>query len=139
MLRILCDDDKLMPVRAHKRDAGLDLRAADNYRLIPGEVTKVSTGIKIEIPKGYAGFIYPRSGLATKHGIVLANTVGIVDSDYRGEIICALNTRHVYDIQKYDRIAQLIIQPVYLMNPQMSATLSETDRGEGGFGHTGKY
>lgn len=139
MLKVICEDEGLMPVRAHRTDAGLDLKAAEGYTLYPGEVTKVHTGIRVEIPKGYAGFIYPRSGLAIDHGVTLVNTVGVIDSDYRGEIICALTAREQYFIYKYERIAQMVIQPVSLTIPQKYESLQKTVRGEGGFGHTGKH
>ena len=150
MFRVYCNDIECYPKRAHVTDAGLDLKAADNFTVRENEITKVHTGIHIEIPQGFAGFIYPRSGLATKYGLILANTVGVIDSDYRGEIICAmtLDTRKFrreddkhYDICKYDRIAQLVILPIWtgiLENVDKFYKLSDTKRGEGGFGHTGK-
>lgn len=146
MLKIYCEDKHCLPERAHPTDAGLDLRAACDYELSPNNVVLVRTGIRLEIGKGYAGFIYPRSGLASKKGITLANTVGIIDSDYRGEIMCAITWTGVgsagnpysrYRIRKYDRIAQLVIQKIWIGQPIVIDELSETERGEGGFGHTG--
>lgn len=145
MFRVYCKDIECYPKRAHVTDAGLDLRADNTYYLIGKDVTKVHTGIHIEIPQGFAGFIFPRSGLSSKHGVILANTVGVIDSDYRGEIICAmqLDGRNVeYVIEKYERIAQLVIMPVWqgvLENVDELYKLSNTQRGEGGFGHTGKH
>jgi dUTP pyrophosphatase len=147
-LRVYCKKDQAYPERAHPTDAGLDLKADKDYALIPGVPVKVHTGIHIEIPEGYAGFIYPRSGLATKEGIVLANIVGVIDSDYRGEIICAMiwnlnSTINPYvrkKIKKGQRIAQLVVSPVWtgeLERVESLEDLSNTMRGEGGFGHTG--
>lgn len=145
MLKIYCEDKHCFPERAHPTDAGLDLRASREYELMPNKVTLIDTGIRLEIPYGMAGFIYPRSGLASKKNIVLANTVGIIDSDYRGKIYCAIkwggapgdNPYARYRVQKYDRIAQLVIQKVWIGKPEFINELSDTERGEGGFGHTG--
>jgi dUTP pyrophosphatase len=145
MFRVYCKDIECYPKRAHVTDAGLDLKAAESYHVYGWEVTKIRTGIHIEIPQGFAGFIFPRSGLASKHGVILANSVGVIDSDYRGEIICAMRLRDPdskYIIQKYERIAQLVIMPVWqgvLENVDELYKLSDTQRGDGGFGHTGKH
>ena len=145
MFRVYCKDLECYPKRANVTDAGLDLRAAEDYIVTQDSVTKVHTGIHIEIPQGWAGFIYPRSGLATNHGLYLANSTGVIDCDYRGEIICAMrlhNSMEAYEIKKYERIAQLVIMPVWvgiLENVDELYKLSDTERGEGGFGHTGKH
>lgn len=144
MFRVYCKDLECYPKRANPTDAGLDLRAAEDYVVTQDSVTKVHTGIHIEIPQGWAGFIYPRSGLATNHGLYLANSTGVIDCDYRGEIICAMrlhSSMEAYKIKKYERIAQLVIMPVWvgiLENVDELYKLSDTERGEGGFGHTGK-
>lgn len=143
--RIYAFDKKCLPKRAHKTDAGLDLCASARYVLTENETVKVDTGINVEIPKGYAGFIYPRSGLATKYGITLANTIGVIDSDYRGPVICVLKFEprdygNMYCIERYDRIAQLVIAPVYLTDYEVAEwpeELDETERGQGGFGSSG--
>ena len=129
------------PERAHFTDAGLDLKASKETNISVGAVEKVSAGIKVEIPPGHVGMVFPRSGLGTKKGIVLANTVGIIDADYRGEVFLFLkNTGSLdYRIEQFERIAQLVIVPC-MIGDYMSveeSELSNTDRGEGGFGHTG--
>jgi len=141
MLLINIMDEGCGPERAHFLDAGLDLKSREEATLSPGEVRKIPCGVKVEIPSGHVGMVFPRSGLGAKKGIVLANTVGIIDSDYRGEIICFMkNTGSFeYTIDKYERIAQLVIVPCligefFAVNEE---ELSDTDRGEGGFGHTG--
>jgi|SRR5210317_1642992 len=139
-LRLYCEDPLCEPTRAHPSDAGLDLRASETIHFGPNEIQKVNTGIHIEIAYGFVGLIFPRSGLATKEGITLANTVGVIDSDYRGPIICALHSKFTYTINKYDRIAQLLVVPIALPTVELVGSLeqlSNTKRGEGGFGHTG--
>ena len=111
------------------------------HTIAPGETVLVHTGINMEIPYGYFGAIYPRSGLATKRGLRCANCVGVVDADYRGEIMVALynDSAMTQAVELHDRIAQMVIQPY--ARPQMFEVvneLSETERGSGGFGHTGK-
>lgn len=139
MLKVYCKDIECKPYRKHPTDAGLDLRSAEIKVLHPSYVTKVRTGIHVEIPPGYVGLIFPRSGLSTKYGVRLANTVGVIDSDYRGEIICALTTSSLFTIREYERIAQLVVVPVMtdwaLVNNLNE--LSSTERGDGGFGSTG--
>ena len=121
--------------------AGYDLYAATNYEIEiqPHETVKVDTGIAIEIPKGYFGAIYARSGLATKQGLRPANCVGIIDSDYRGPVIVALHndTTSRKRISIGERIAQLVIQPYLNVDFNVVDELTDTDRGEGGFGSTG--
>ena len=131
--------DAIEPTRGSEYAAGLDLYAAEDTYVDKGGVVSVGTGIAIEIPPGYFGAIYARSGLATKQGLRPANCTGIVDSDYRGEIIVPLfNDSVVFrEIHKGDRIAQLVIQPyanVYMIDADV---LSSTARGSGGFGSTG--
>jgi dUTP pyrophosphatase len=149
MLKVYCKDKNCYPEKAHYTDAGADLKAVKDYELSPNTVTKIHTGIYVEIPHGYAGFIYPRSGLSTRNGLVLANTVGVIDSDYRGEIICAMkwipgyklsNPYTKFKINKYDRIAQLVVTPIVqkvFIKVDNLEDLSDTKRGDGGFGHTG--
>lgn len=122
--------------------AGADLYAAtDNDILIPsGETVFVPTGISMEIPTGYVGLIFARSGLACKKGVAPANKVGVIDSDYRGEIMVALHNHSKTDviISKGDRIAQISLIPYLTANFIESDNLSSTERGVGGFGSTGK-
>ena len=129
-----------IPSYAYSGDAGMDLRASESLTLQPFERALVPTGLAIALPEGYAGFVLPRSGLAIKHGITVVNTPGLIDSNYRGELKVILqNTNpHVsFTIHVGDRIAQLVVMPV----PHMSFTpvdvLSNTERGEGGFGSSG--
>ena len=122
--------------------AGADLYAAtDNDILIPSKETVfVPTGISMEIPTGYVGLIFARSGLACKKGVAPANKVGVIDSDYRGEIMVALHNHSKTDviISKGDRIAQISLIPYITANFIESDNLSSTERGVGGFGSTGK-
>ena len=144
-LKIYCEDPNCRPTRAHSTDAGLDLRAAVSVSLsIINTPVAIPTGVNIEIPPGYVGLIFPRSGLASKQGIILANTIGVIDSDYRGEVICMVKKTQggLYRIEQYERIAQLVIIPCDLSQPEFVnkfEELSITERGEGGFGHTGKH
>jgi len=142
MILYYCEDDNLVPERQHETDAGLDLKASEELALLPEVTCLMNTGVKVEIPPGYVGLVFPRSGLASKKGIVLANTVGVIDSDYRGYIMCAVrNTSNVpYTIKKYERIAQLVVVPCLVGTPYRvyhEDELTNTERGEGGFGHTG--
>lgn len=129
-----------LPNYAYAGDAGLDLRSAEDVTLAPLERRLVSTGLAVAIPEGYAGFVQPRSGLALKEGLSMANTPGLVDSHYRGELkICALNLDPNRDlfIAKGERIAQLVIQAVPNVEVVEVDTLDETERGQGGFGSSG--
>lgn len=134
-------DRQCWPNRSHKTDAGADLRAREEVEIGVGEAAPVPVGIKIEVPIGYVGLIFPRSGLATKKRLTLTNTIGVIDSDYRGEIICHMvnNGSFKYKINKYDRIAQLVVVPCLIGEcvEVDEEDLSDTQRGDGGFGHTG--
>ncbi len=120
--------------------AGADLYALEGEVLQPGQTVLVHTGIALEIPEGYAGLIYARSGLATKRGLAPANKVGVIDADYRGEIMVALHNHSGAEqsIDAGERIAQLVIAPFLRVDFTETDGLSETDRGAGGFGSTGK-
>lgn len=131
-----------VPTRGSAQAAGWDLYAGVNYEveILPHETVKIDTGIAIEIPDGYFGAIYARSGLATNYGLRPANCVGVIDSDYRGNIIVALHndTNYRQKIAINERIAQLIIQPYLPVSFNVVVDdLSSTERGEGGFGSTG--
>lgn len=133
--------DASIPARAHASDAGLDLHAAEPTRIPPGERASVGTGIAVEIPRGHAGLVLPRSGLAARHGVTLVNSPGLIDSGYRGEIrVLLLNTdRHEsFEIAPGDRIAQLLITPVADAAPVESSDLTASARGAGGFGSSGR-
>ena len=132
----------IIPTKGSEHAAGLDLYACidtNELAINPHETKKVGTGLAAEIPEGYFGAIFARSGLATKQGLRPANCVGVVDSDYRGEIIVALHNDSQYFavINNHDRIAQLVILPYLDVNLNEVDDLSDTKRGEGGFGSTG--
>ena len=130
-----------LPTRAHDGDAGLDLYAAEDATLGPGERTSVGTGIAVEIPPGHAGLVLPRSGLAARHGIALVNAPGLIDSGYRGELrVLLLNTdRHEsFEVRRGERIAQLLVTPFAPAEPVFAAELAASERGAGGFGSSGR-
>lgn len=132
----------VIPTYGTEFSAGADLYACtDESITVPaGATVKIKTGIAIELPEGYAGLVYARSGLATKRGLAPANKVGVIDSDYRGEIMVMLHNHSDKDeiIESAERIAQLIITPYVKGIFETSDSLSDTVRGEGGFGSTGR-
>ena len=137
----LLEEDLPMPRYQNEGDAGLDLPSRVDYVLNPGERAKIPTGIAVAIPRGYAGFVLPRSGLASRNGISLVNSPGLVDSGYRGEMaIIMINTdkHEAFHIKRGDRIAQLVIQRVEEVKLIRREELDDTARGEGGFGSTGR-
>jgi dUTP pyrophosphatase len=130
------------PVYAHPGDAGADLVAAEDVELAPGERVMVPTGIALALPDGYAAFVHPRSGLATRLGVTIVNAPGTVDAGYRGEIkVTLLNTdiRDTVRLRRGDRVAQLVIQRVERAVFHEVETLPGSARGDGGFGSTGGY
>ncbi|HAQ04976.1 MAG: dUTP diphosphatase [Acidimicrobiales bacterium] len=135
-------DDATIPIYAKSGDAGADLVAAESVVLDPGGGRAlISTGVAIAIPKGFAGFVQPRSGLALKHGITCLNTPGLIDSGYRGELkVLLINTdpNETFEINKGERIAQLVIQKVEECNFQEVEELPDSERGETGFGSSGR-
>ena len=135
------DASARLPTRANGDDAGLDLYAVEAARLAPGERASVGTGVAVEIPPGHAGLVLPRSGLAARHGIALVNAPGLIDSGYRGELrVLLLNTDRdaEFAIEPGDRIAQLLIVPFVAAMPIASVELAASERGEGGFGSSGR-
>ena len=130
-----------LPVYSSAAAAGADLRACleEDVIIRPGKTEMISTGLAMEVPEGYAGLIYARSGLASKRGLAPANTVGVIDSDYRGEIMVALHnhSEEAAVISHGERIAQLIITPYLTAEFTEKEVLEETERGFGGFGSTG--
>ena len=122
--------------------AGADLYACIENKIIiePGQTSFVGTGLTMEIPAGLAGFIYARSGLACKKGLAPANKVGVIDSDYRGEIIVALYNHgsEPIEVENEERVAQMVIAPYISAVYEEAESLEETSRGEGGFGSTGR-
>ncbi len=134
------NEDVVLPSYAYAGDAGLDLRSYEDVELKPLERKLVSTGLAIAIPEGYAGFVQPRSGLAAKLGLSIVNTPGLIDSHYRGElkvILINLNQEETILLEKGERIAQLVIQKVPVVELVEVEELDKTDRGEGGFGSSG--
>lgn len=129
------------PRRAHEGDAGYDLHAAEAAVLDPGARASVGTGIAVAIPPGRAGLVLPRSGLAARHGVTLANAPGLIDSSYRGELrVLLLNTdrRQRFEVAVGDRIAQLVIVRLDAAELREERELDETVRAAGGFGSTGR-
>jgi dUTP pyrophosphatase len=136
------DPDLPLPAYAKPGDAGVDLRATEAVTLLPGGGRAlVPTGVAVAIPRGYAGFVQPRSGLALRHGVTVLNTPGLIDADYRGELkVLLVNTdpAEPFVIERGERIAQLVIQAVEHVDFVEVDELDSTERGEGGFGHTGR-
>ena len=134
--------DAAVPTMGSKFAAGADLYSAEDADVViePGETKFIGTGLAMEIPEGYVGLVYARSGLACKRGLAPANKVGVVDSDYRGEIKVALHNhgKEAQTVEKGERIAQMVIAPYLSVNYEEADELSETERGEGGFGSTGR-
>jgi dUTP pyrophosphatase len=129
-----------LPAAAHPGDAGLDLRAADSAKVAPGERAIIPTGLAVAIPDGHAGLVLPRSGLASKQGLTLANAPGLIDAGYRGEVIVAvvnLDREHAVTIEAGDRIAQLVVVALPSVTPAFVEELPASPRGEGGFGSSG--
>jgi dUTP pyrophosphatase len=126
-----------LPQRAHPSDAGADLRALEAHEIYPGEQKLVDTGVAVKIPRGFAGFIFNRSSQGKK-GITIPHSVGVIDSDYRGNLKVLLKniSEDPYVIQPGDRIAQLVVQRVEL--PTFRDAWNDTQRGTGGFGSTGQ-
>lgn len=135
-------ENAIIPTRGTKYSAGSDLYACLNEDVIiaPGETKFIGCGISLEIPENYAGLIYARSGMACKMGLAPANKVGVIDSDYRGEIMVALHNHSDSEktVSNHDRIAQLVVTPFLAVDFTEVTELSDTVRGEGGFGSTGK-
>ena len=132
-------DDAIPPKRSNPSDSGLDLISVENLTLNPEEVKLVPTGWKMSVPKGYEIQIRPRSGLAYKNKIMVLNSPGTVDASYRGEVKVILYNegKEPFEIKKGDRIAQMVINKVELWEPVLTEKLSDTVRGDGGFGSTG--
>ena len=134
-------DENCEPTKTHLTDGGWDLRSRnDSFTLFQGAKVEVKTGIKLAIPKGQVGLIVPRSGLGCKYRLELANTVGCIDSDYRGEVIVWLtnNGNEDIEINQYDRFAQILFVPVNISKLRIMSSLPGTKRGDGGFGSTGE-
>jgi dUTP pyrophosphatase len=134
------DPELPLPAYAHPGDAGLDLVAAHDGVITPGARLLVRTGVALALPDGYVGLVHPRSGLAAKYGVTVANAPGTIDAGYRGEIsVCLVNLDpvHTFELSRGDRIAQLLIQRVEHVRLVEVAELPGSHRGDGGFGSTG--
>ena len=134
-------DDAVLPKYAHPGDAGLDLFAVEANTLEPGVTGLVKTGISLELPEGTEAQARPRSGLALKHSVTVLNSPGTIDEGYRGEVgvIMINHGSEPFHIEKGMKIAQMLIKPVYTVEVEEAVELSDTSRGEGGFGSTGKH
>ena len=137
----LIDPAARVPERAHEGDAGWDLRAIEAARLKPSERVAIGTGVSVAIPPGMAGLVLPRSGTALRNGIALVNSPGLIDSGYRGELrVILLNTdpQTEFAVEPGDRIAQLVFIDLPNVELKRVDRLPDTERGEGGFGSSGK-
>lgn len=136
-MKVVLDEGAYMPVRAHKADAGLDLRSPIDFTLKAGKAVKIDSGVHVEVPGGCVGFLKSKSGLNVKHGITCDGTI---DSGYTGSIVVKLynNGDKDVDFQRGDKITQLVILPVIYQDLVQVDSLDETERGDGGFGSTGR-
>ncbi len=129
--------EAVIPVRAYAGDAGMDLSSCERVELAPGERALIPTGLAVAIPEGYAGYVQPRSGLATKHGISMVNTPGLIDSGYRGELLVNLinhDPRETFVVEPGMRIGQLVILPIPELELVEVDELPASERAERGFG-----
>jgi dUTP pyrophosphatase len=129
-----------LPAQAHEGDAGLDLCSTIDVEVLPGERAMIPTGLSVAIPGGHAGLVLPRSGLASRQGLTLANAPGLIDPGYRGEVTCAVvnvDRDQAVKIRRGDRIAQLVVVALPQILPSWVDELPPSSRGDGGFGSTG--
>lgn len=133
------DPSAKLPSYSYEGDAGMDLFSLEQVQIPAGEKVAIRTGLKLAIPKGYAGFVWDKSGLAAKHH--LKTMAGVVDSNYRGELLVVLTNlgKEVYKVEKGSKVAQLVINPVENAEIEEAEIDDETERGEGGFGSTGNF
>lgn len=139
-LKCKVTDPKYTPTRANPGDAGLDLKAEENALLFPGDRQAVETGVSVEIPDGYVGLLCARSGNAARRGLGIVNGVGVIDSGYRGPVNVLLinHGRNNLAVMRGDRIAQLLIVPIETPGVEIVDRLSDSDRGTGGLGSSGR-
>jgi len=135
----LLDPGAQMPIKQHDSDAGYDICSLDECIISPKEILKVKTGISLQLPNGYAGLVLPRSGLASKYGVSLINSPGLIDSGYRGELKVPLinHLNEEYKINKDERIAQLVVIELPSIDFELVEYLDTSDRDVKGFGSTG--
>lgn len=139
LVQRLCDE-AVLPTKAHRGDAGLDLSACETVTIGAGERATVGTGLAVAIPEDHAGLVVPRSGLAMRHGLSIVNAPGVIDTGYRGEVrVILLNTdrEHAFTVEPGMRIAQLLVVPARAVELVEVSELTETARGDGGFGSSG--
>lgn len=139
-VRIVLDDEKCLPFKKNQWDAGYDLRSnEEDFILLPGAKFCVHTGAKISVPKRHVGLVLPRSGMGTKYEVMLANTAGVIDTGYHGEIMIWLVNRgkEELEIKKYDRFCQFLILPILLYKFNIVNEMPESTRGDAGFGASG--
>lgn len=138
----LLNENAIVPTYGSPYSAGADLYACvtETITINPGETTFIPTGIALEIPTGFVGLVYARSSLGCKKGLAPSNKVGVIDSDYRGEVMVALHnhSQETHEINPSDRIAQIVFTPYLKGNFQIINDLTDTERGQGGFGSTGE-
>ena len=136
-MKVMLDENAIMPTRAHRFDAGLDLYAREDQIVPASESAKFDTGVHIEIPKGYAGFLKSKSGLNVNHNIT---SEGVIDCGYTGSIVVKLYNHGGYDykVKKGDKITQLVVVKIDLDDCYLVDSFEETERGDGGFGSTGR-
>ncbi|HUK65515.1 MAG TPA: dUTP diphosphatase [Anaeromyxobacteraceae bacterium] len=129
-----------LPSYHSEKASGLDLRADEGFTLLPGERRLVPTGLALELPPGHEGQVRPRSGLALRHGVGMVNAPGTIDEDYRGEVAVVLVNlgEKPFQVERGDRIAQLVVAPVVRVRPELAEDLASSERGGGGFGSTGQ-
>lgn len=132
------DPDVKIPSYAHPGDAGMDMYAGETVTVLPGEVGKIKSGLSIEVPEGYVGLLWDKSGLSINHGIKTLS--GVLDSGYRGEVVYGVINlgKESYTFEKGSKVTQMLIQPVERAEIEEVDKLSESSRGSGGFGSTGK-
>ena len=137
-MKIMIGENGQLPIRGTEHSAGMDLFCTETVTIPRYEYAKIRTELHVEIPEGHFGLLCPRSSMG-KRGLGLANTVGIIDSDYRGEIICLVKNYNPYSetVEARDRVAQLVIVPYFCPKIEVVEELTETERGDGGFGSTG--
>ena len=138
--KVKLTDGAPLPKHAKEGDAGLDLTARQSCTIRPHETKMVGTGTAFEIPSGYVGLVFPRSGLSSKRGINLANCVGVIDSGYRGEVMAPLHniTDEPHYIEEGERVCQIVVVPFETCTCVEAEELADSERGTGGFGSTGR-
>jgi len=136
----LLHEDAKMPYRANEGDAGLDVHAIEEITIEPGATALIRTGLQMELPKGTEAQIRPRSGLAFKHAVTVLNSPGTIDEGYRGELKVLLinHGKQPFTVEKEMRIAQMVIAPVMQVDVEEVKTVTDSERGQGGFGSSGK-